>query len=126
MAGPRWRVAQKMNSMPKHVVTSTIGPLEWNASALKGDPTAAITELKQGEGGPILVAGSAMLVRTLLARDLVDELRLMVFPVMIGGGVTVFPQQRDMISLELSELTRYSSGVLLQMYRPSPAGYRQG
>lgn len=82
--------------------------------------------LKQGEGGPILVAGSAMLVRTLPARDLVDELRLMVFPVMIGGGLTVFPQQRDMISLELSELTRYSSGVLLQVYRPSPAGYRQG
>jgi dihydrofolate reductase len=78
-----------------------------------------VTSLKKGDGGPILVAGSATLVRTLLIRGLVDELRLMVFPIMIGGGLTIFPDQRDKIALELTDLVRYSSGVLLQVYRPA-------
>jgi dihydrofolate reductase len=109
--------ADKMNAMPKHVVTTTLYELGWNATALTGDIPAAVTDLKKGEGGPILVAGSATLVRTLLARGLVDELRLMVFPVMIGGGLTIFPEQRDKIALELTDLVRYTSGVLLQVYR---------
>jgi dihydrofolate reductase len=68
--------------------------------------------------GWILVARSATLVRTLLAEGLVDELRLMVYPVLIGGGLAIFPQQQDKVTLELTDLVRYKSGVLLQVYRP--------
>jgi dihydrofolate reductase len=110
--------ADKMNSMPKHVVTSTLTKLEWNASPVAAD-VAAVTALKEGDGGPILVHGSATLVRWLLAEHLVDELRLMVFPVMIGGGLRIFPEQREKLEFDLTELVRYDSGVLLQIYRPA-------
>jgi dihydrofolate reductase len=111
--------ADKMNEMPKHVVTSSAQPLGWNASALHGDVRQAVTDLRDGEGGPILVAGSATLVRALLGYGLVDELRLMVFPVLIGGGQSIYPDQRGKAELELTELVRYDSGVLLQIYRPA-------
>ena len=111
--------ADKMNQMPKHVVTTTRDELGWNATALTGELEPAIAELKDAEGGPILVAGSATLVRWLLDHRLVDELRLMVFPVLVGGGLTIFPDQRDKLGLELIDLARYDSGVLLQVYRPS-------
>jgi dihydrofolate reductase len=109
--------AEKMNAMPKHVVTTTLHELSWNASVLAGDVSSAVGTLKAGEGGPILVAGSATLVRTLFQHGLIDELRLMVFPVMIGGGLTVFPHDREKHQLELTELERYSSGVVRQVYR---------
>jgi len=111
--------ADKMNTMPKHVVTSTLTELEWNATPMAAD-VAAVTALKQGGGGPILVHGSATLVRWLLAQHLVDELHLMVFPVMVGGGLRIFPDQREKLEFELIDLTRYDSGVLLQIYRPVP------
>ena len=111
--------ANKMNTMPKHVATTTLTELEWNATPLNGDVVAAVTELKHGDGGPILVHGSATLVRTLLTEKLVDELRLMVFPVMIGGGLRIFPDQRDKLGFELTDLVRYDSGVVLQIYRPA-------
>ena len=111
--------ADKMNAMRKDVVTSTLSDLNWNAHALRGDVPQAVATLKEGAGGPILVAGSATLVRTLLTHGLVDELRLMVFPVLIGGGLTIFPDQQERISLVLTDLVRYSSGVLLEVYRPA-------
>ncbi len=111
--------ADKMNSMPKHVVTNTLTELEWNATAISGDIAAGVRELKQGDGGPILVHGSATLVRFLLAQRLVDELHLMVFPVMIGGGLRIFPDDRAKLAFELTELARYDGGVLLQVYRPT-------
>ena len=111
--------ADKMNSMPKHVVTNSFTELEWNATPMSGDIVAAVTALKQGDGGPILVHGSATLVRLLLAEHLVDELHLMVFPVMIGGGLRIFPEDRDKLEFELTELVRYDSGALLQIYRPA-------
>ena len=86
--------ADKMNAMRKDVVTSTLTDLGWNARALRGDVPQAVAKLKEGVGGPILVAGSATLVRTLLTHHLVDELRLMVFPVLIGGGLTIFPDRK--------------------------------
>ena len=78
--------ADKRNAMPKHVATSAPEALAWNSVALVGKVPDAVHELKDGQGGPILVAGSAKLVRTLLAHALVDKLRLMVFPVIVGGG----------------------------------------
>jgi len=88
-----------------------------NAIPLSGDVPAAVTELKKGDGGPILDARSSTLAHTLFADGLVDELRLMVFPVAIGGGLRVFPEDRGKIALELTDLVRYDSGVLLQVYR---------
>ena len=109
--------AEKMNAMPKHVASTTLHELGWNARVLSGDVPTAVETLKAGEGGPILVAGSATLVRTLLEHRLVDELRLLVFPVIIGGGLTLFPANREKLEFELTELERYSSGVVLQVYR---------
>ena len=111
--------ADKMNAMPKHVVTSTLDKLGWNAEVLASGVPSGVQQLKEGDGGPILVAGSATLVRTLLAEGLVDELRLMVFPVLVGGGLTIFPGDRQKIDLGLVDLVRYSSGVTLQVFRPS-------
>ena len=112
--------ADKMNSMPKDVVTSGGDPLGWNATALAGDVPAAVAELKSGDGGPILVAGSATLVRTLLSHGLADELRLMVYPVMVGGGLRIFPEERQKLPFELTELVRYDNGVVLQVYSRQP------
>ncbi|HEY5244227.1 MAG TPA: dihydrofolate reductase family protein, partial [Acidimicrobiales bacterium] len=116
--------ADKMNSMPKHVVTGGLDPLGWNATRLAVAPPGtdlrtAVGELKAGDGGPILVAGSATLVRSLLAENLVDELRLMVYPVLVGGGLQIFPDDRGLVPLELTDLVRYDTDVLLQTYRPA-------
>lgn len=110
--------ADKMNTMPKHVASTTLRDPHWNATVLDGDVPAAVSELKQEDGGPILVAGSCTLVHTLLTRGLVDELRLMVYPVTIGSGLSVFPETPDRTTYALTDLVRYSSGVLLQVYRP--------
>jgi dihydrofolate reductase len=111
--------ADKMNAMPKDVVTSATTDLGWNARALPGDVPRAVAMLKEGVGGPILVAGSGTLVRTLLTHHLVDELRLIVFPVVIGGGLTIFPDRREKIAFDLAELVRFEGGVLLEVYRPA-------
>ena len=111
--------AEKMNAMPKAVVTSTLTELTWNATPLTGDLATSVTELKQGVGGPILVAGSASLVRALLTLGLVDELRLLVFPIAIGGGLTIWPDDRTKTALELANLVQYESGAVLQVYRPA-------
>ena len=114
--------ADKMNSMPKHVVSSTLQSPEWNnTTVVRGDWVAEVDRLKVRDGGPILVAGSAMLVRGLLERDLVDELRLMVFPVMIGGGLRCFPDSRERLPFELASTDSYATGVMLNVYRRVPA-----
>ena len=129
--------ADKMNSMPKYVVSSTLeDPLEWNNSiVIKGDLAEQIGKLKEQSGGPILVAGSATLLHFLIENDLVDELRLMVFPVMIGGGKRPFPesQQRKVVSgrpaprrsaraLPSTRTSRHS-GLAVSV---RPASYRRG
>jgi dihydrofolate reductase len=109
--------AQKMNAMPKTVVTSRPAELTWNATALDQPVRASLTTLKDGEGGPLLVAGSASLVRSLLVWGLVDELRLLVYPVLVGGGLRIFPDDREKWTFELVELERFSSGAVLHTYR---------
>ena len=111
--------ADKMNAMPKAVATSRPDDLAWNATGLVGDVPTAVQELKNGDGGPILVAGSATLVRTLLGHGLVDELRLMVSPVLIGGGKRIWPEERQKVELQLAELVRYDTGATLQTFRPA-------
>ena len=113
--------AAKMNAMPKYVVSATLNGLEWhNSTLLRGDLTEAVSRLRQQVGGEILVAGSRTLVHSLMERDLVDELRLMVFPVMLGSGRRLFPETTEMSVLALSEVRTFDSGVVLQIYRPVP------
>jgi dihydrofolate reductase len=109
--------ADKMNAMPKLVAASGTGELGWNATRIQGDVRPAVAELKEQDGGPILVAGSATLVRSLLVWGLVDELRLLTYPVMIGGGLRIFPDDHTKWSFELTDLERYSSGAVLHTYR---------
>ncbi|WP_181782798.1 dihydrofolate reductase family protein [Pseudonocardia pini] len=109
-------MAERMNTMPKFVATSRPAELTWNATALAGDVVAAVTDLKKTDGGPLLVNGSATLVRTLLAAGLVDELRLQVFPVAIGGGLRFWPEERGKVVLRLSDTVRYGD-VVAQTYR---------
>jgi dihydrofolate reductase len=113
--------ADKINSMPKHVVSTTLSePLEWeNSHLIQGDVAAEIAKLKEGEGGPILVAGSCSLVHFLLENDLVDALRLMVFPVLIGGGKRPFPESGQKKKFGLTDTRTFPSGVSVQTYEPA-------
>jgi dihydrofolate reductase len=111
--------ADKINAMPKHVVSKTLPSLEWNnSSLLEGDVVSAVSGLKQGEGGPILVNGSIQLVHTLYSQDLVDEYRLMVFPVVLGSGRRMFPDDAaNNLPLKLVELKGFENGVSWQVYQ---------
>jgi dihydrofolate reductase len=110
--------ADKMNSMPKVVVSKTLTNPAWNnTTVLAGDAVAGVTELKETDGGPILVAGSETLVHTLIENDLVDELRLMVYPVIIGGGLRVFPDNGLKKSWAPTDSVSYPAGVRLDTYR---------
>ncbi len=108
--------ADKMNSMPKFVVSTTLADLKWNNSTLlEGDIAAAVSKLKREPGGNILVAGSAQLVQTLMEHDLVDEYRLMVFPVVLGSGKRLFAEGGDLTALRLVDAKPVGSVVILTL-----------
>jgi dihydrofolate reductase len=110
--------ADKMNSMPKFVVSTTLEEVEWNNSTLiKGDVAGGVSKLKQQPGGDILVAGSATLVHTLMQHGLVDELRLMVFPVVLGSGKRLFSEGFDRTDLRLVDSKTLDSGILILTYQ---------
>jgi dihydrofolate reductase len=89
-------LADRLNSMPKYVVSSTLEHPEWNnTTVLKGDPIIEVSNLKNEHSGEIVVAASFQLVRTLLEHDLVDEMRLMVYPVVLGSGERLFGETSD-------------------------------
>jgi dihydrofolate reductase len=112
--------AEKMNSMPKYVVSSTLAAADWNNSTvLKGDVVEAVSKLRQDVEGVILVAGSAQLVQTLMAHDLVDELRLMVYPVVLGTGKRLFGDTSDKKPLRLVDSKTVGEGVAILIYKPS-------
>src|SRR3954452_10838063 len=95
--------ADKFNAMPKYVVSSTLEHADWNNSTiLKGDVVDEVSKLRESASGDIYVHGSARLVQTLLDHDLVDELRLMVFPVVLGGGKRLFDGTSDKKPLRLT------------------------
>jgi dihydrofolate reductase len=109
-----------MNGMPKVVASSTLTDPEWtNTTVLQGDVVDGVSELKKQEGGPVLVAGSNTLVHTLLDNDLVDELRLMVFPVTIGAGLRVFPDTIRKTAWSLSDSASFPSGVRVDTLHPA-------
>jgi dihydrofolate reductase len=112
--------ADKMNSMPKVVVSRTLTDPEWsNTTVLSGDVVGGVSALKAEPGGPILVAGSARLVHTLIDHDLVDELRLMVFPVSIGHGLRVFPDTQKKTPWRLDGTVSFPLGARVDSYRPA-------
>ena len=110
--------AFRMNSLPKHVVSTTLDKVEWNNSRLiKANIVEEITALKQQPGADILVYGSATLVNALLQHGLVDQLQLLVYPVVIGSGKRLF-QDGVIAALKLVESKAFNSGVVLLMYQP--------
>jgi dihydrofolate reductase len=114
--------ADKFNSMPKYVVTSTLKDPEWNNTrVIGGDLVTEVTKLREQPGGDIVVHGSAMLVQALLEHDLVDELRLMVFPVVLGGGKRLFGDMTDKKRLQLAESKVVGDGVTILTYRHAEA-----
>jgi dihydrofolate reductase len=109
--------ADKFNTMPKYVVSSTLRDPEWtNSTVLSGDVVDEITKLKTKQDGDIVVHGSAQLVQSLIENDLVDELRLMVFPVVLGTGKRLLGQSTDKKRLRLSSSTVVGDGVAIQVY----------
>lgn len=112
--------ANRMNSLPKYVATTTVKSLGWNATVLEGDVAATVQKLKQQDGQNILVYGSGNFVRTLLQHGLVDELRLMVFPLILGSGKRLFTEGSK-IPLKLASSKDLGDGVLLLTYVPATA-----
>lgn len=111
--------ADKMNGMTKVVVSRTLTEPAWNnTTVLKGDVVEGVTELKAQNGGPIVVGGSKTLVQTLLDHDLVDELRLMVFPVTIGSGQRMFPETTKKTAWKLIDTQTFPSRVRVDTYHP--------
>lgn len=109
--------ADKINSMPKYVVSSTLTDPEWeNTTVLSGDPVGAVRELKGTAPGPILLNGSAQLAHALAEADLVDEYRAMVHPVLVADGLRMFPDPGEMKKLRLKDTIAYDSGVALLIY----------
>ena len=114
--------ADRMNEIPKYVASRTLKQvdLSWNNSTLlpADDAIGAIGELRQREGGGIQVMGSASLASQLINSGLVDEFRLMIEPIVLGGGKRLFPEDRRARTLELVSASTSSTGVLICAYRP--------
>jgi len=110
--------ADRFNSMPKYVVSSTLERPEWtNSTVLEGDLAEEVSRLKREHDGDIVVHGSAQLAQALLEGDLVDELRLMVFPVVLGSGKRLFGDTSDKKPLQLVESKTVGNGVAILVYR---------
>lgn len=111
-------LADKYNSMPKYVVSSTLTDPTWtNTTVLSGDLVEEVTRLKREVDGEISVAGSIRLAQGLLTHDLVDEIHLMTFPVVLGHGRKLWTATPDKLVWKLSEATTYGDGVLVTIYR---------
>ena len=109
-------MAEKINTMTKVVASTTIDSSDWTDTTVVADPISEVKELKAGDGGPILVAGSRTLAQALLAAGLVDQLNLQVFPFVLGSGARLFPDSPDLLELTLSSSRAIDGGVVLQSY----------
>jgi dihydrofolate reductase len=114
-------VAEPLNTKPKYVVSTTLQePLEWeNSTLVEGDVAAAVTALKQEDGGDLHVIGSTQLAQTLIEHDLVDELRLMIDPVVLRGGKRMFRDDGLLRPLQLTDGQVTSMGAILATYAPA-------
>jgi dihydrofolate reductase len=112
--------ADKMNSMPKFVASTTLQAPDWkNSERIDGDVPTEVAKLKQREGGPILIAGSRTLVHSLMPHGLIDQYRLMVFPVVLGSGGRLFPDTPAKTMLRLGDTRTFGSGVMVLSYHPA-------
>jgi dihydrofolate reductase len=111
-------IADQINGIPKYVASSTLrAPLDWkNSTLLEGDLVKSITSLKQQEGAPIMVHGSMALTQSLLAAILVDDLRLMIFPVTVGGGCSIYPDGFQQSSFTLTSVETVLPNVIALTY----------
>jgi dihydrofolate reductase len=111
--------ADKFNGMPKYVVSRTLESADWNNSTLiRGEVAEAVAELRQGPGGDILVNGSGQLVQALMEHDLIDEYRLMVFPVVLGSGKRLFAETGKENALKLVD-SKPAGECLILIYQPA-------
>jgi dihydrofolate reductase len=123
--GTRWRtrtgaLADRLNSLPKYVVSSTLTDPDWNNTrVLAGDVITEVSKLKQELDGDIVVPASYQLGRTLLRHDLIDELRLVVFPVVLGAGERLFDQTTARKPLRLVDTRTIGDGLVLLTYQPA-------
>ncbi len=109
--------ADRLNSMPKYVVSSTLTEPKWsNATVIKGDTVSEVSSLKQEISGEILVYASYQLVRTLIEHDLVDELRLVIFPVVLGDGERLFGETTDKKPMRLRNVSAIGDGLAFVTY----------
>ena len=114
--------AEWMNTTRKYVASRTLESPEWNnSSVIEGDVAEAVKRLKREDGKDILVNGSGALVRTLIRDHLLDELRLLVHPVVVGSGTRLFNGQSDPAELALADSHAYANGVIGLTYRPITA-----
>ena len=117
--------AAKMNAMPKYVVSNTLtdAKASWhNSTVVRGDAAAEVKALKEAVAGDLLVAGSASLVQTLVEHGLVDEFRLMVFPIVLGSGKRLFGDVSEAPVLALDGITTIGDGIVILTYHPAAAG----
>jgi dihydrofolate reductase len=114
-------MANQMNAMKKYVVSTTLEePLGWqNSTLISEDVDEEIAKLKQREGGDIVISGSGALVRSLLRYGLLDELKLMIHPLLVGSGKRLFEEEEEQTKLELVDSKTFSTGVLYLTYRPA-------
>jgi dihydrofolate reductase len=111
--------ADRMNSLPKYVASTTLTTAEWsNTTVIRGDIAEAVAALKQQPGQDILLSGSAELLRTLMRRDLIEEYRLLVHPVVVGSGKRLFGEGSETKRLRLVEAKAFSSGIVALTYQP--------
>jgi dihydrofolate reductase len=110
--------ADRINPMPKYVVSRILQKVEWNNSHILRDVAGDVAALKKSDGGDILVYGSATLVKALLHHDLIDELRLMVFPLSIGGGLKLFDDNRELKKFVLKHSRAIDDGIPILEYLP--------
>jgi len=106
----------RMNALPKYVVSTGLQQASWNNSHILRDLVKDIAALKQAEGGDILVYGSATLVKSLLRYDLIDELRLILYPVSVGGGLSLFDEGREMKKFTLKSSKPLEGGMVILEY----------
>jgi dihydrofolate reductase len=113
-------IADALNARPKYVASNTVTNPQWaDTTVLSGDVARAIRELKATPGGELQVHGSTSLVRWLLENELVDEINLLVCPVIVGQGMRLFPDNGPDIALDLVDSRAYPEGITLQVYRPN-------
>jgi dihydrofolate reductase len=114
--------ADKFNNMPKYVVSKTLSNPEWtNTTVLSGDVVEEVTKVREEQDGNVVVHGSAQLAQTLIDNDLVDELRLMVFPVVLGRGKRLFGETGDKKPLRLTDSKTVGDGVEILVFEPTRA-----